>query len=200
MLDAVQALNAVRPTFEPIGFLDDVRPSGTEHLGLSVLGPLTDAARFSEALLINAIGSDQSYARRPAIVASTGLPPDRFATIVHPGASVSSHARLGCGVLIAFGASVGGGATVGDHATLCPLAIVGHDATIGPHALLAPGAIVSGHARLGEACYVGAGATVRQLLIIGAAALVGMGAVVTRDVAERAVVWGSPARRREAAR
>ncbi len=194
VLDIVEALNAIRPTWEPIGFLDDARSAGEDRLGLPVLGRLTDAARFPDALLINTIGSDRNYTKRPVIVASTGQPPERFATLVHPSASVSSRARLGRGVSVAYGVSVGGGVTIGDHVTLCPSATIGHDATIDDYALIAPGAIISGHVQVGRACYIGAGAMIRQTLRIGPNALVGMGAVVTRDVLAATVAVGCPAR------
>ncbi len=196
VLDAVEAINARCPTWSLAGFLDDSRPVGSQHLGLPVLGRVAEAHRF-DGCFINAIGSDRSHGRRPGIVMDTGLPPARFASIVHPRASVSSHARLGRGALVAFNVSVGGGASIGDHVALCPGVIIGHDTTIEDHALVAPGAIVSGHVRLGQASYVGAGAVIRQNLSIGAGALVGMGAVVTRSVPDCSVVVGNPARLRE---
>jgi sugar O-acyltransferase (sialic acid O-acetyltransferase NeuD family) len=194
VLDTLEAINARAPTWEPAGFLDDARPAGARHLGLPVLGALRDAPRFAGHAFVNAIGSDKSFRRRPALVASTGLGPERFATLVHPAASVSAGARLGQGACVHFGASVGGGAAVGDHVTVCPNCNVGHDATLGDFAVLAPAAVVSGFVRVGECCYVGAGACVRQGVALGAGALVGMGTVVLRDVPPGATVVGNPAR------
>jgi sugar O-acyltransferase (sialic acid O-acetyltransferase NeuD family) len=194
VLDIVEAANAVRPTWQVEGFLDDARPAGQRYLGLEVLGGLRDAARFEGRWFINVIGSDASYRRRPEILAATGLPAERFATLVHPGASVSSRARLGRDVYVNHGVSVAGNVDVGDHAALSPGAIVGHDSVIEEYTLVAPGAIVSGFVHLGRACYVGAGSVIRQRLRVGDGALVGMGAVVTRDVAPGATVVGNPAR------
>src|SRR4051812_33313301 len=39
VLDVVEAINAVAPTWGVAGFLDDNRPPGTRHLGLEVFGP-----------------------------------------------------------------------------------------------------------------------------------------------------------------
>src|SRR5437764_1320104 len=103
LLDIVGAINAVRPTWEPIGFLDDSRPAGARHLGLEILGPLRDAAKYIDCRFINVIGSETSFRRLPEILASTALNIDRFATLVHPTASVSPHARLGHGVVINSG-------------------------------------------------------------------------------------------------
>lgn len=194
VLDIVGSLNAQSPTWELAGFLDDARPSGSRYLDLPILGGLRDATRFPNFSFINVIGSETSYRRRAEIVQSTGLAPDRFATLVHPKASVSPWARLGSGVYVSFGASIGGGVVTGDHVSLSPACVIGHDSVVADCALIAPGAIISGFVHLGRSCYIGAGAMIRQRLQIGDGALVGMGAVVLRDVAAGSIVVGNPAR------
>jgi sugar O-acyltransferase (sialic acid O-acetyltransferase NeuD family) len=196
-LDVVESINARSPTWRVVGFLDDTRQSGSEHLGLPVLGRLTDAARFPEHRFLNVIGSDRSYRQRPEIIASTGLRPEQFATLVHPGAGVSSRARLGHGVCVNHGVSVAGGVVVGDHVCLGPGVIIGHDSSIEEYALLAPGAVVSGFVSVGRSAYIGAASSIRQRVKIGERALVGMGAVVLRDVPAESVVVGNPARQLE---
>jgi sugar O-acyltransferase (sialic acid O-acetyltransferase NeuD family) len=192
-LDVIEAINAKFPTWEVVGFLDDRTP-GERHLGLEVLGPLTAAARFERCQFVNVIGSDRSYQLRPQFIARTGLPADRFATLIHPQAGVSSRARVGRGVVINFGASVAGNVTVGDQVWIGPGSVIGHDTVVEAFALLAPAAVVSGRCSIGEASYVGAGATIRQQVRVGPGALIGMGAVVVKDVPPRAVVVGNPAR------
>jgi sugar O-acyltransferase (sialic acid O-acetyltransferase NeuD family) len=194
VLDIVDAINADRRTWEVVGFLDDAKPTGGEHSGYPILGKLSDATRFDAHRFVNVIGSDTSYARRPRIVASTGLDAGHFATLVHPGASVSSRVRLGRGTYVNHGVSVGGGTVVGDHVALGPGAIVGHDSILEDFALIAPGAVISGFCRIGLACYVGAAAAIRQRVTVGDGALVGMGAVVLRDVLPGQTVVGNPAR------
>lgn len=194
VLDIVEALRARGEGVSVAGFLDDAHPERAEHLGHPVLGRIEQAAALSRHRFINAIGSDNSYRMRPRIIASMGVPADRFATLVHPRATVSPGASLGRGVYVAAGALVGGGVRVGDFATLHPGCIIGHDTEIGPYAVISPGAVVGGYARVGLCAYVGAGATVRQGLEVGELALVGMAAVVTRTVAPESVVAGNPAR------
>lgn len=194
VLDIVEAINAIKPTWHVAGFLDDARPTGSRHLGLTILGGLRDAGTLAGHLFVNVIGSDSSYRKRPEFLASTGLAAERFATLVHPGASVSARARLGRGVYVNHGVSVGGGVVVGDHVALSPGCIIGHDSVIEDYAMVAPGAVVSGFVHLSRACYVGARAVIRQRIHVGDQALVGMGAVVVREVAAGATVVGNPAR------
>jgi sugar O-acyltransferase (sialic acid O-acetyltransferase NeuD family) len=194
ILDVVESVNARQPVWDVAGFLDDARETGSSHLGLPVLGPLANAFRFEECLFINAIGSDRSYRQRPELVARLGVPRERFATLVHPLACVSSRACLGVGVCVNYGVSVAGGVMVGDHVYLGSGSVVGHDATIGEHSVLAAASVVSGFVHVGAACYIGTRAVIRGRVRIGTKALVGMGAVVLRDVKEATIVVGTPAR------
>jgi sugar O-acyltransferase (sialic acid O-acetyltransferase NeuD family) len=194
VLDIVDAINAVSPCWDVAGFLDDVLPTGSSHSGLSVLGPLNDALRFRQHEFVNIIGSEHSFRKLPAILSGCGLPAEKFATLIHPLASVSARARLGHGVVVNHGVSVGGGARIGDFVTLGPGCTIGHDTVIGTHSIVAPGAIVSGFVRVGSSCYLGAGCVIKQRLAIGNSALIGMGAVVVRNVAAGQTVIGNPAR------
>ncbi|QEH37851.1 Putative acetyltransferase EpsM [Aquisphaera giovannonii] len=194
VLDVVDAINAILPTWQPVGFLDDSRPAGARHLGLDVLGPLREARGLTGCFLVSAIGGEKSFRDLPRIIGSTGVGPDRFATLIHPAASVSPRARLGRGVLVNPGVVIAGDVSIGDHVLLCPGCVIGHEAQVGDHVILAPGAIVSGLVRVESACYIGAGAVIKQKLHVGAGSLIGMGSVVTREVECGATLVGNPAR------
>ena len=195
ILDVVEAINRVRPTWHVAGFLDDARPVGSQHLDLPILGSLAQAKQLeAECLFINAIGSDSSYRIRPKVIESTRLPRERFASLVHPAASVSSFARIGSGVYVCHGASIGGAAVLGDHVSLSPGVIIGHDAVIEAYALLAPAAVVSGFCTIGHCSYLGAGCSIRQRVRTGDFCLVGMGSVVLQNVEPGTTVVGNPAK------
>ncbi|HEX8524890.1 MAG TPA: hypothetical protein VF669_21745 [Tepidisphaeraceae bacterium] len=194
VLDVVDAINALRPTWNVVGVLDDRRPVGSVFAGAKVVGTTREAARFSDASFINAIRSEKTVSGMEEILGATGVSDSQFATLVHPLASVSSRAKVGRDVLVNFGASVAGNVTIEDHVSLGPNAVVGHDTCVDRYSAVAAGAILSGGVQVERGCYIGTGATVKQQIRIGAGAIVGMGAVVTKDIEAGAVVVGNPAR------
>ena len=194
ILDIVEAVNSRGGRWSVEGILDDRARAGTSFSGVDILGPLSCATDLGGRLFINGIGSDKSHRQRRSILATTGLGAAKFASIVHPAASISKGAKLGRGVSAGPGVCVGRNASVGDHVWLGAGAIIGHDSVIEDYCVVAPGAVISGAVHVGPSSYVGAGAVIRQNLEVGPGALVGMGAVVTRSVAAEATVYGNPAR------
>ncbi|MFH1059301.1 MAG: NeuD/PglB/VioB family sugar acetyltransferase [Pseudomonadota bacterium] len=197
ILDIVLDLNAAagRTVLEPAGWLDDDEALHGQRLhGLEVLGPLALAKQMPDCLLVNGIGSPHNHLRKPAIVAKTGAGPERFATLVHPLASVSRFACLSPGAVLFPGVAVHSGAVVGAQVIALANSVINHDDLIGDYVCIASGVSLSGGVAVGPRAYVGSGATVRGNLGIGEGALVGMGAVVVADVEPFAVVAGNPAR------
>ncbi len=197
IVETVRAINACSPDgprYTCIGFLDDDRSRhGTTLHDLPVLGPISSAREFG-AQFVNGIGGPGNFWLRPAIVAMAGLPAERFETLVHPSASVSSTARLGHGVVVFPQAAIGSLAHVEDHVLVLPNSVVSHDVTVGPHTLIAAGVCISSRVSVGANCYLGTRSCVIGSTRIGDRALVGMGSAVLHDVTEEAVVVGTPAR------
>jgi acetyltransferase-like isoleucine patch superfamily enzyme len=111
-------------------------------------------------------------------------------SVVGRGSSVDFDARVGERVLIQTGVYVTGGSIVEDDVFLGPGVLTTNDNTMGRHARGEPlrGPIFR------RACRVGGGAVIVPGVTIGEEAFVAAGAVVTRDVGEREVVMGVPAR------
>lgn len=193
ILDTIEAINRVRHSWSVIGLLDDAREVGSEHLGYRILGPLAKAQSLDDCLFVSSIWNERSFRTVHRLLASCGVAPDRFATLVHPAASVSSRAKVGRGVLIHQGASIGGNVVIDDHVSIGPGCILGHGTAVRSYTCIAAGAVLSGGVECGANCYVGSASCVRQNLKIGDRALVGLGAVVVKDVEAESVVVGNPA-------
>jgi acetyltransferase EpsM len=198
ILDTILDINAAapKPSYDVLGFLDDrAELQGTEVLaGARVIGPFSAAQDHSDCLFVTGIGSPYNYWRRGDVIDALGLAPERFATIVHPRASISSSARLGFGTVIHQNATVTTGAKIGNHVLVLPNAVISHGDEIGDFTIVNAGVCMGGDVRIGRSCYLGARSAVRQNVTIGDRSQIGMGSVVLNDVAPGAVVVGNPAR------
>ena len=196
ILDTVLAINElISPQYSFRGFLDDnPQLKGTKVQDYPVLGTLEQAKEYSDCVFVNGIGSFRNYWRKPEILARTGLPLNRFETVVHPTASVSRSASLGCGTAVLQNVTINSRAQVGSHVIILPNAVISHDVQVGDHSCIGSAACLAGNVRVGRTCYVGANCSVRNDVTLGDGCLVGIGAVVLEDVPEVTVVVGNPAR------
>jgi acetyltransferase-like isoleucine patch superfamily enzyme len=157
------------------------------ELGLLVLGAdvtvccgavLYAGARIGDGAIIG----DQAQIRERSSIGP--------GTVVGRGSSVDFDAVVGARVLIQTGVYVTGGTIVEDDVFLGPGVLTTNDDTMGRH----PRGVGLQAPVFRRACRVGGGAVIVPGVEIGEEAFVAAGALVTRDVPERAVVMGVPAR------
>ena len=195
--ETIEQLAARGDAVKITGFLDDADAvQGTMVAGYPVLGRIADAAQFPQAAFVNGIGSAKSYRSKPDIIARIGVTAERWATIIHPTAVVSRHARIGPGTVLLANVSVGAGASIGSHCMVLQNTVVSHDSVIGDYTALATGVCVSGGCVIGENCYIGSNVSIREGIRIAPGALVGIGAVVVKDLPATCIAFGNPARTR----
>jgi sugar O-acyltransferase (sialic acid O-acetyltransferase NeuD family) len=193
-LEIIAAINRIAPTWDLLGLLDDdPARHGTLVGGVEVLGPAEAVHDHPEALVHAAVATPRDPLRRLALVGRLGLPDERYATLVHPGAVIPASASLGPGCLLHPTTVLTADVTVGAHVVAMPAVVLTHDDVIEDGVTFGAGARVGGAVRIGRGAYIGQGALVRENLEVGRGALVGMGAVVTRSVPAGETWVGVPA-------
>ncbi|MEU9391045.1 acetyltransferase [Streptomyces sp. NPDC048324] len=199
---ARETAQAVRDAggFELLGHLDDnTALHGTEVDGVPVLGGCDLIQRLPAARAVVCVGNPRDYAARARLVRRLALPADRYATVIHPTASVARSSRVGPGSVLLAHCALTAAVRVGAHVAVMPQVVLTHDDVVEDFATLASGVRLGGGARLERGAYVGSGALVREGTTVGAWSLIGMGSAVLGDVPPGEVWVGSPARRLRAA-
>lgn len=117
-----------------------------------------------------------------------------FAILVHPSASVAESAVLEEGTMVAHNAFVSIKAHLFTNTLVQPMACVHHKCSVGRNSVVSTSAVMGGNSSLGYNSFIGLGASVKQGISVGNGSVVGMGAIVIKNVSDRVMVVGNPAR------
>lgn len=192
--DAVDAINRREPRWNLLGFLDDdPAKHGTMAEGIPILGSIATRVDSGVQFIIG-IASWRTPDARRAIVARLGMPPERYATIIHPSAQISAHATIGVGTAVLQNVVITPGTRIGNHTLILQNVTMAHDQIVEDYVTIASGATVAGSVRLRSGCYLGAGCTIMNGVTVNDGALAAVGAVVMNEVPAGRTVAGNPAR------
>ena len=177
------------------GCLDDDPATWGRRIapGLTVLGGLEDLGQYSGAAFVVCAGKGAVRERLVSRLVALGVGADRFASVVHPDASLADDTVVGAGAVVLAGVVATSDVVIGDHVVCMPNAVLTHDDRLADFVTICAGVVLGGGVSVGRGAYVGMAASVREGTRVGAGALVGMGAVVLRDVGDAETWVGVPA-------
>ena len=183
-------------TLKVVGFLDDdPAKQGRTFCGHPVLGGLGAWSDLPEhCLFLSSLYGDRKTPQYHDLVRALGIPEERWALVIDPGAVVYEEVVLGRGTFIGPGCVVGPMVRLGRWCALIGNVYLGHHTALHEYVLCANSVSLAGAVTVEDACFIGANATVRQHTRIGPGAVVGMASAVVRDVGPGETVAGNPAR------
>lgn len=192
VLDALHAEGRLRVA----GLIDSFQQAGTRRLGYTILGGEKDIpdlmARHGASVLV-AIGDNYQRAAMWSRVLQAA-PQALLEGCIHPSAVVAPDVEVGPGSTILPGAVVVSGSRIGQGCLINTGASLDHDGEMADWSSLAPGAVTGGRVHIAARTSVGLGARIIQQVSVGADTVIGAGALVLRDLPDRVVAYGSPAR------
>ena len=189
IIDSIELLS-----FEQI-FIEDPWAKSSQVLGFPVHS-VVDVNKYSNVEFAIAIGDNY---RRWEISKnlSDRCECPRFATIIHPNASVSKFAQIDPGVIVCAGAFVGPNAHIGENVILNSNSSTDHDCIIEPFGSLGPKATLGGNSTIGFRSAICISATVLHGIKVAQDVVVGASSLVNKSIKNKNSVWyGVPAQMR----
>jgi sugar O-acyltransferase (sialic acid O-acetyltransferase NeuD family) len=177
-----------------LGFLDDNPENwGKEQLSYKILGGysfLRDQGLVNYPVIVG-VGDNRT---RQQLVARLNALGCRFGCAIHPSAQIARDVQIGDGVMVMANVVINPGSRIGSHTIVNTGAIIEHDCVIGDFVHISPAAALAGNVAVQEGAHLGIGSVILPGVQIGAYSIIGAGAVVVRDIPERVVAVGVPAK------
>lgn len=191
--EVARDINRRSPVFRIAGILDDdARLHGRNIEGTPVLGPLEMVHSHPDASFVLGIGSHKTRLARYDIVRRLGLPPERYATLVHPAGKVYPSTEIGHGCVLYPGAVVFCGSRVEDFVIILANSIIGYENVICEGALITSLVAMTTNVAIGHYAHVGTHSCVGERMTVGPGAQVSMGSIVLRHVPPGVFSFGNP--------
>ena len=180
--------------FDELLVLDDAPSRWGQHVGgVRVVGGVESIVDHPDHQVLVCCGKGSTRAAVVARLAAAGVTTDRFATSLHPTATVSPGCRVGPGSIVLAGTVLTADVVVGAHVVCMPQVVLTHDDVVADHVTLCAGVTLGGSVVVETEAYLGMRASVREGVRVGAGAVLGMGSVLLRDLPAGETWAGVPA-------
>lgn len=183
--------------YDIVGCVDSVYPDVVELPGMKEIPIIGNDDNLEELYssgiknIFIAIGNNSLRAKLYKKSINIGF---NSVTIISKNAVVSPKAVIGKGTCVMPGAVINVNCCIGDNCIVNTNCSLDHDCLVRNHCHIAPGAAISGTVVLGEFVQIGTGASVIDAMTIGSGSFVGAGSVVVKNIPERVLVYGVPAK------
>jgi sugar O-acyltransferase (sialic acid O-acetyltransferase NeuD family) len=183
--------------YEIAGIVEKEDNSAAKLSGYPILGAdedLPGLARQYRNFLIS-IGFIKNPAVRMKLFQRIKELNGNFPVITSPLAYISHNASAGEGTIIMHRVIINAQARIGINCIINTACLIEHNSVIGDHCHISTGAIVNGSCRVGSRVFIGSGSNIRDFTVITDDVIIGSGSVVTKDITEKGIYAGNPARK-----
>ena len=184
-----------REKYEIAGIIDNSLPIGKTICGIKVAGGDSEAVKWKEAGIINAIitvaGNLEVRSKLIKTYEEIGF---NMVSVIHPTAIISTRVSLGKGINVLAGSILNTDAVIGDYTIINTGSIVEHETVIKNNSHIAPGAVITGNCRIGSNTFIGANSVILPNIEVGNKCIIGAGSVVLNHVESNLTVAGNPAK------
>ena len=116
--------------------------------------------------------------------------------LVSPGATIDDSVQIGSGTVIFDGSYIDFGVRIGSNSIINLNSTICHDCYIGNNVVLSPKTVIAGGCFIDDGCFLGTNSTLNPHLSIKPGCIIGSGAIVTKNLDQKGVYVGNPARKK----
>lgn len=190
----IKDINSEQPSWNLIGYIDDNVHAGSSNRYGEVLGGLDFLNNYpADLAVVIAIGSPELIKKLSIEIVNQNI---FFPNIIAPSVFFfdKESVRLGQGNLITNSCRISCDVELGDFNIVNGSVSLGHDVKIGNYNVLFPDTRLSGFAELRNENFVGAKSFIAQNVKVGNNTKVSAGSFVMRDIRNKGLYAGNPAR------
>ncbi len=192
VLQWIKDINAVKPTWNIKGFLDDdLNVLDGYACDYTVLGTIKDWTPSDNEEFVFAIAAPHFKEKLAVMLKAKGA---NFARVVHPTSIIGDFCEIGEGLVVTPRAKISPNVKIGNFVTVLGCGI-GHDAEIGNYTTICGNCGINGHCKVGERVFIATSAIIAPSRKVGDDAYGGMGSMVMTNVKANTKVFGNPAKR-----
>lgn len=194
LLFYIERINSLTEQYKVVEILDDNKSlHGTRVRGVEVTGLINSVKEKDDRFFyINAIHSPKI---RKKITDEFYKHDLRYVNVIDPSATIDYETvELGVGNIIGPNTSILPNAIIKNFVIIDYGSRIAHDCFLDNYVTVSPQVSLAGHVKISEGVNLGIGSTFIQNLEIGKWSIIGAGAVVVRNIPEKVVAYGIPAK------
>lgn len=191
----INRINAVKPEWNLLGFLDDGEPVGTKNEYGVVIGDLAFINSYpNEVSVVLAIGTPGILQKLATSIINPNVD---FPNLIDPDVLFldKNNFRMGKGNVLCAKCVVSCNVEMGDFNLFNIGVGIGHDASFGSYNVLMPNVNISGGVETGNCNLFGVKSTVLQYLKVGNNVKIGANSLLMRKAKDDGLYFGTPANR-----
>lgn len=196
-MSTFEEMNSITNEWEIVGYLNDVDTPGSFIGKHKIVGSSDEILKWVDkeyfvhyALHFNAKKKEE----RVQNLLKLKIPPESFATAIHPKAYLNPETKIGYNNLLLPFSATSAGTELGNHIHVYTSGFLGHDCYIQDFSTIAAHSIVGGRVKIGKGAHIGLNSTIREDLKVGNYSILGMGSVLLSDMDDKSVYAGNPAK------
>lgn len=115
-------------------------------------------------------------------------------TLIGAGCYILPDTEIGEGCVL-YSGGISTGVKIACNSLINANVIIGHDTVISEHCVVSANCFIGGFTHIDKLVYVAPGALIKDRVHVASQAIISLGAVVLRNVREKAIMVGNPAKR-----